>query len=70
MKGRWLIKHNRGWCAAKTNRKWDESAFNVETLCDHFVVLPLGCKRGEPTCEDCLRKLYRRGENHADDTNK
>jgi len=54
---RWLVKHRDGWCAAKPNRKWDEREFNAPTVCGHFVILPLGCKRGEPTCLECCEAL-------------
>lgn len=57
MKPRWLVKHNRGWCASKVDRKWDEASFSIATLCKHFVILPIGCKQGVPTCEECLKVL-------------
>lgn len=51
---RWLVKHRGGWCAAKINQKHDEAAWSVKTLCNHFVMLPLGTRFGTPNCRDCL----------------
>ena len=53
----WCVKHNDGWCAAKPNRKWDESSFNVGTKCGWVITLPLGCELGEPTCLECCAIL-------------
>ena len=53
----WCVKHNSGWCAAHPNRKWNEANFNVKTKCGHVVVLPIGRRKGRPTCLDCLQAL-------------
>ena len=50
----WCVKHRDGWCAAKHNHQWDERLFNVPTKCGYFITLPLGSKKGEPTCPECL----------------
>jgi hypothetical protein len=60
MQSVWCAKHRDGWCAAKTNEPWDERAFNVPTMCGYFVTLPIGCKKGEPTCLECLEILDQR----------
>lgn len=53
----WCVKHRDGWCAAKPNRPWDERAFNIGTRCGYVIVLPLGSKKGEPTCLECCEVL-------------
>ena len=41
------------WCAVAGNIKPDEDATSVPTKCGHFVILPLGTSRREPTCAEC-----------------
>jgi hypothetical protein len=53
----WCVQHGSGWCAAKPNEQWDERSFSVPTQCGYFIRLPLGCKKGEPTCLECLAVL-------------
>lgn len=53
----WCVKHKDGWCATADNKPWNERDFNVKTLCNHQVILPLGCKNGQPSCDECLRAL-------------
>lgn len=40
------------WCATKTGKRFDEGENNVPTRCAHFVTLPCGMERREPTCGD------------------
>lgn len=61
MKNYWCAKHRDGWCAAKSNRKWDEDTWSVPTVCNQFVIGPLGCKRGEPSCLEC-REILQQAE--------
>jgi hypothetical protein len=53
----WCVKHRDGWCAADPNRQWDEKAFNVRTKCGYSIALPLGSKKGEPSCLECCEVL-------------
>ena len=51
------VRHRDGWCACKINRDPGESAWMVETLCDHFIALPYASSTRQPTCVDCLGVL-------------
>ena len=53
----WCVKHKDGWCAVKDGKKPDERETSVPVKCDHFVILPLGMERREPTCPECLKLL-------------
>jgi hypothetical protein len=53
----WCVKSRDGWCATKVNRQPPEGATSVATLCQHFVVLPGGYERREPTCRDCIKVM-------------
>jgi hypothetical protein len=53
----WCVKHRESWCACKINRKPNEAGFNVPTKCAHFVVMPLGIAKREPTCLECVEVL-------------
>jgi len=50
---RWCVRHRDGWCACKVNRNPGESAWSVETACNHFVMLPYGVAKRRPTCLEC-----------------
>lgn len=53
MKPVWCVEHKDGWCAIKLNYKPPEDANNVPTRCNHFVVLPTGFAKRQPTCDEC-----------------
>ena len=53
----WCVRHNDGWCAAMNNVRPKDAAFNVETACGWYVVLPLGIKLRKPTCPECLTAI-------------
>jgi hypothetical protein len=55
----WCAKSRDGWCLLKPNRKPCDGAFQVRTKCEHFICLPGGFAKREPTCPDC-RKLSER----------
>lgn len=55
----WCVQGRHGWCATSPNNKPAESASSVMTRCDHFIVLPFGTKRGEPTCAICIALVMR-----------
>jgi len=41
------------WCAVKGRKKPNADDFSVETRCKHFIVLPLGLEKRQPTCPEC-----------------
>lgn len=45
------------WCAHAKDEPHDEAAFNVPTKCGHWVTLPVGCEKREPTCKWCRKAL-------------
>ena len=49
--------HAKQWCAVGDNREPEEVEFNVHTTCNHYVILPLGIEKRQPTCGECLEKL-------------
>jgi hypothetical protein len=51
----WCVRHQDGWCACESEPKEGEN--NVPTLCDHFIWLPGGFEKREPTCPECLKVL-------------
>ena len=51
----WCVRHRDGWCACESEPKEGET--NVPTKCDHFIWLPMGFEKREPTCPDCLKAL-------------
>lgn len=53
----WCVRHRDGWCATKDGRKHDDAENNVATKCEHFVVLPWGAEKREPTCNECKAVL-------------
>jgi hypothetical protein len=54
MKKRWTVKHREGSCAVKDGQQPEPDAMSVATLCDHFVVLPMGSEFGHPDCKACI----------------
>jgi hypothetical protein len=59
----WLVKHRKGTCALKYQRRTKappDGTTSVPTLCEEFVILPLGFSQGTPDCETCLRILKAR----------
>jgi len=46
------------WCAVKGDL--DPNASSDETLCEQFITLRVGSKRGVPTCPEC-RAILRGG---------
>lgn len=54
----WCIRHKDGYCASKTPSTMPEEADSLPTLCDHFITLPTGIRRGMPTCGECLKILF------------
>jgi hypothetical protein len=55
MKDVWCARHRDGWCAVKPNKKFDEGATSVPTKCGHFVILPGGMDKRQPTCDECRK---------------
>lgn len=51
------VQHRDGWCVAKNENECLEENDNIETLCHHFIILPWGFKKRNPTCPDCLKIL-------------
>lgn len=57
----WCVRYRAGdgewesWCAVAGNSKPDEDAASVPTKCGHFVILPLGTSKREPTCSECRK---------------
>lgn len=54
------VQHRTGSCALKRKRDAKGSANSVETVCDHFVILPGTFFTGEPSCPECVAKLNKR----------
>lgn len=50
-----IVEHREGWCVAMDAS--DPNAWNVATLCNHYVIGPLATKSGKPTCPDCIAVL-------------
>lgn len=49
------VRHKRGWCAcAGTSTRYRD---NVKTLCNHYIILPLGLEYRIPNCKECLEKI-------------
>jgi hypothetical protein len=45
------------WCAAADQSEEPRDGESVvETACAHYVHLPVGIERREPTCPECLAK--------------
>lgn len=49
----WCVKHNDGWCAIIGNFLPEEWATNIATVCNNYVIIPLGFERREPDCKEC-----------------
>ncbi len=63
----WCVQsRNSLWCVmmhAQSERTVDrhrEKALSVLTLCRHYVTLPGGFERRQPTCKDCKVALQRK----------
>lgn len=60
------VRHRDGWCATyykKVERA--EGAFSVRTVCNHYVMLPWGVERRDPTCEECKKQLSDRNNDQG-----
>ena len=60
------IKHQDGWCAAAPGA--DVDAMSVETVCGHFVTLPIGVERRRPDCPECRAILQRQEKQQKGET--
>ena len=56
------VRHQDGWCATKSGHVARESTTSVRTLCDKYVVLPLGGEVRSPTCSECRQVLERKAK--------
>ncbi len=54
----WCIRHKDGYCASKTPSMMPAEEDSMPTLCDHFITLPTGIRKGMPTCAECLKILF------------
>jgi len=54
----WCIRHKGGYCASKTLNEAPDYKDSLPTLCDHFIALPTGIRKGMPTCAECLKVLF------------
>lgn len=52
----WCVKHIGGWCAMKEQpgrNRPGGSEFNVPTMCEHFITMPLDYEIRQPDCPEC-----------------
>lgn len=67
----WIMRDENGrvvsmiyqeWCMLASQPKNAPPRYrdNMKTACDHWVTLPGGMERREPTCPECLAKLRRK----------
>lgn len=60
------VQHREGWCATHDGRRPNEAESNVPTLCNRFVVCPMGFEKMEPTCLACVAVLVARARKTID----
>ena len=65
----WCIRHREGWCATATGKPSKDGSDNVATVCQHFVIMPGGCKVCKPDCPECLRILAKRAKKESREAN-
>ena len=65
MKPVWCVRYKDGTCATLNGRRPSDSAVNVKTLCDHYVVLHNGGVKGIPSCKECRKILADKAEGKA-----
>lgn len=54
----WCVLANDGiWCAGVEDKKPDEAATSIETLCRSHITLPHGFARKVPTCPSCREMM-------------
>lgn len=56
----WCVKNQGGWCIIADGKPFPESQDCVETVCGMVIILPWGCEKREPTCDDC-KKMRKEG---------
>lgn len=55
------------WCAANVPHRPAAAAVSIPTKCEHWVMLPIGVARREPSCPDCRRALALQPLENPDD---
>ena len=54
---RWCAKHKHGWCALLIDAPPATREWEVRTLCEYWITLPLGYEQRIPDCPECIARM-------------